>query len=215
MFKFLNPKNSTPLFLDDSFSSSPKPVNNSANETELHEINDNAVMISPSTIDDNSNSQLSRPEEPPQPLELQYQRQQSELFEVDDNNSHPDPHSHSTTGISGGQNRIKIKLSSMMANTLNSNRNLSSLSNNHVNSTISNNEDNLETVQNINAVNSCEQNQDASSAMQQQQQHTTADNYEEPDIEFEVKPSLRGVKFERNLVPIKRGLENSGLCSIM
>lgn len=173
-------------------------------------------MISPSTIDDNSNSQMSRPEEPPQPLELQYQRQQSELFEVDDNNSHPDAHLHSTTGISGGQNRIKIKLSSMMANTLNSNRNLSSLSNNPVNSTIiSNNEDNLETVQNINAVNSCEQkNQDASSAMQQQQQHP-ADNYEEPDIEFEVKPSLRGVKFERNLVPIKRGLENSGLCSIM
>lgn len=39
--------------------------------------------------------------------------------------------------------------------------------------------------------------------------------YEMPAIEYELKPQLRDVKFDKIPVPQRRGVENSGLCSIM
>ena len=39
--------------------------------------------------------------------------------------------------------------------------------------------------------------------------------YEMPAIEYELKSQLRDVKFDKIAVPQRRGVENSGLCSIM
>lgn len=190
---------------------------------ELHEINDNAVMISPSTNDENSHfsvrtgddddededrraDHMNQEEEP---------RQQEELFDMDES-SHPD-HQSGQAQPSGQSNKIKIVLSSLMANNLNSNR----ISNNHV----VNNNNNLDDSSNLESANKLDSlilNHDhnpESMVNNHQQQMSCVDllhqEYELPDIQFEVKPQLKGLKFDKSLVPVKRGLENSGLCSIM
>lgn len=115
----------------------------------------------------------------------------------DDNNSRPES---SGAPIIGGNKKLKIVLSSL-AQTL-SHKNLNSNSN--VNEM---NESNLDSVNKL----------DSNSAELQSEvpKDSPTDAPNEPEIEYQVKPRLQGVKFEKNLVPVKRGFENSGLCSIM
>lgn len=116
----------------------------------------------------------------------------------DDNNSRPE----SSGALIGGNKKLKIVLSSLAQTNL-SNKNLSSLSN--VND--QNENSNLDSVNKLDS-NSVELQSEA-------QLNDARDVQDEPEIEFQVKPQLQGVKLEKNLVPVKRGFENSGLCSIM
>ncbi len=186
----------------DTFSNSPLPITESP--AELHEINDNAVMISPSTIDENSHLSVRTDGDEntsEEPFQQHEQEQQAELFDMDES-SHPGEHA---TGVPPPTSKgIKIVLSSLVANNLNSNRNLSNVVNNVNINDDSSNLESANKLDTLNDHNECHVNQAA-----------VEDHYEMPDIQYEVKSSLKGVKFSKNLVPVKRGLENSGLCSIM
>lgn len=118
----------------------------------------------------------------------------------DENNSRPE--SSGGPALIGGNKKLKIVLSSLAQTNL-SNKNLISISN--VND--QNENSNLESVNKLDS-NSVELQSEA-------QLSVTNDDQEEAEIEFQVKPQLQGVKFVRNFVPVKRGFENSGLCSIM
>lgn len=118
----------------------------------------------------------------------------------DENNSRPE--SSGAPALIGGNKKLKIVLSSLAQNSL-SNKNLNS---NNVNDQNENsNQDSVNKVDS-NSV-QCE--------VQKDQPKDANGGQEEPEIEFQVKSQLQGVKFERNFVPVKRGFENSGLCSIM
>lgn len=116
----------------------------------------------------------------------------------DDNNSRPES---SGAPVVGGIRKPKIVLSSLAQTSL-SHKNINSNSN--VNET---NESNLDSVNKLDS-NSAELQSDG-------QKDSPTDVQDEPEIEFQVKSRLQGVKFEKIPVPVKRGIENSGLCSIM
>lgn len=117
----------------------------------------------------------------------------------DDNNSRPES---SGPTLKSGNRKLKIVLSSLAQTNL-SNKNLNS------NSFVNDQNENS----NLDSVNKLDSN---SVELQSEVQPTDANkDQEEPEIEFQVKPQLQGVKFERNFVPVNRGFENSGLCSIM
>ena len=116
----------------------------------------------------------------------------------DENNSRPET---SGPALIGGNKKLKIVLSSLAQTNL-SNKNLN---------TNSNVNDQNENSLNLDSVNKFDSN---SVELQ------TGERKDQPgdvveDIEHEVKLQLRGVKFEKNMLPVRRGLENSGLCSIM
>lgn len=114
----------------------------------------------------------------------------------DENNSRPDS-SGPTTGVT---KKPKIVLSSLAQSSL-SHKNLNTNVNDH------NENSNLDSVNKLDS-NSVELQSEA-------QKEPAGEVQEEPEIEYQVKPSLQGVKFEKIKMPVKRGLENSGLCSIM
>lgn len=117
----------------------------------------------------------------------------------DENNSRPES---SGPALIGGNKKLKIVLSSLAQTNL-SNKNL------NPNSNVNDQNENS----NLDSVNKSDSNSvDLQTDVQKDQQ---GDNAEVPEIAFEVKPQLQSVKFEKNLVPVRRGLENSGLCSIM
>lgn len=118
----------------------------------------------------------------------------------DENNSRPE--SSCGPALIGGNKKLKIVLSSLAQTNL-SNKNTISISN--VND--QNENSNLESVNKLDS-NSVELQSEA-------QLNVNNDEQDEAEIEFQVKPQLQGVKFTRNFVPVKRGFENSGLCSIM
>lgn len=117
----------------------------------------------------------------------------------DENNSRPDS---SGPALIGGNKKLKIVLSSLAQTNL-SNKNLNSNSN--VNEQNENNS--------LDSVNKLDSN--SVELQSEVQPNDGRDDQPEPEVQFQVKPQLQGVKFERNLVPVKRGFENSGLCSIM
>lgn len=117
----------------------------------------------------------------------------------EENNSRPES---SGPALIGGNKKLKIVLSSLAQTNL-SNKNLNSLSN--VNE--QNENSNHDSVSKLDSK-SVEFQSEA-------QPNDALADQEEPEIEFQVKPQLQGVKFTRNLAPVKRGFENSGLCSIM
>lgn len=120
----------------------------------------------------------------------------------DENNSRPD----SSAPTSGVTKKPKIVLSSLAQSSL-SNKNLNTNSNN----VIEQNENSI-----LESVNKLDSNSvELQSEAQKDHQQQPSESQEEPEIEFQVKPSLQGVKFEKIKMPVKRGLENSGLCSIM
>lgn len=120
--------------------------------------------------------------------------------DVDDDSSRPD----SSGPTSSAPKKPKIVLSSLAQSSL-SNKNLNTYSNN----VIEQNENSI-----LDTVNKLDSNSvELQSETQKDLQPTEVQ--EEPEIEFQVKPSLQGIKFEKIKVPVKRGLENSGLCSIM
>lgn len=112
----------------------------------------------------------------------------------DENNSRPE----SSGTLIRGNKKLKIVLSSLAQTNL-SNKNLISISN--VND--QNENSNLDSVNKL----------DPNSA--ELQSDHPGEAIEEPEIEYQVKPSLQGVKFEKIKLPVTRGYENSGLCSIM
>lgn len=114
----------------------------------------------------------------------------------DDNNSRPES---SGPALIGGNKKLKIVLSSLAQTNL-SNKNLNSLNEQNENS-------NLESVNKLDP-NSVEFQSEA-------QLNEGQEDQQAPEIEFQVKPQLQSVKFTKNLIPVKRGFENSGLCSIM
>jgi hypothetical protein len=120
----------------------------------------------------------------------------------DENNSRPESSGASAPALVGGNRKLKIVLSSLAQNSL-TNKNLNS--NNNVND--HNENSNLDSVNKLDS-NSVELQSDVL-------KDQPSDAAEEPEIEYEVKPHLQAVKFTRNAVPVKRGFENSGLCSIM
>jgi hypothetical protein len=131
----------------------------------------------------------------------------------DDGNSRPD--SSSAPAIIGGNKKLKIVLSSaalvQQSNLKNTNVNL--------NNNLNNVNDQTETSSNYESVNKL----DSNSLVDSQKEGATVTavgvedqvRQEEKELAYEVKPQLREFKFERNSVPVMRGFENSGLCSIM
>ena len=120
--------------------------------------------------------------------------------DVDDDSSRPD----SLGPTSSAPKKPKIVLSSLAQSSL-SNKNLNTNSNN----VIEQNENSI-----LDTVNKLDSNSVELQSETQKDQLPT-EVQEEPEIEFQVKPSLQGIKFEKIKMPVKRGLENSGLCSIM
>lgn len=114
-----------------------------------------------------------------------------------ENNSRPES---GGAPLIGGNKKLKIVLSSLaQTNLLNKNNSNSNVNDQNENS-------------NLDSVNKLDTN---SVELQSDVRKDDACASEEPEIEYQVKPGLQGVKFERNYVPVKRGLDNSGLCSIM
>lgn len=119
-------------------------------------------------------------------------------FVEDDNVSRPES---SGAALIGGNKKLKIVLSSLAQTNL-SNKNLNTNSN-----VIDQNENS-----NLVSVNKFDSN---SVELQTDGRKEVEDNTETREIEFNVKPNLQCVKFDQNCAPVKRGFENSGLCSIM
>lgn len=118
----------------------------------------------------------------------------------DDNNSRPE----SSGAIIGGNKKLKIVLSSLVQNSI-TNKNLSS----NVNSIDQNENSNLDTVNKLVDSNSTDLQKDGEDRSRDET------NQDDTEISYVIKPHLQGFKFEKNLVPVKRGIETSGLCSIM
>lgn len=124
------------------------------------------------------------------------------------------PDSSSAPAVVGGNKRLKIVLSSA---ALVQQSNLKNSNVNNINNNLNNVNDQTETSSNLESVNKL----DSNSLVDSQKEGGAASVEEEQsrqevkELAFEVKPHLRDFKFERNTVPVKRGFENSGLCSIM
>lgn len=118
-------------------------------------------------------------------------------FVEDDNNSRPES---SGPALIGGNRKLKIVLSSLAQTNL-TNKNINTNSN-----VVDQNENS-----NLVSVNKF----DSNSVELQTRTSNEVDIGAEKQIEYEVKPQLQGIRFDHNSTPVKRGLENSGLCSIM
>lgn len=121
--------------------------------------------------------------------------------------------SSSAPAVIGGNKRLKIVLSSaalvQQSNLKNNNFN--------INNNLNNVNDQTETSSNLENINKLDSNslvdsQKEGGAVSVEEEQS---RQEVKEIAYEVKPHLRDFKFERNTVPVKRGFENSGLCSIM
>lgn len=116
------------------------------------------------------------------------------------------------TNVGGGIKKLKIVLSSLAQQT-----NLTNKQNfNNLNSHNVINDQNTDASSNLESVNKL----DSNSLVDLHKQGAAAADAEEAredekELVFEVKPHLRDFVFEKNSVPVKRGFENSGLCSIM
>lgn len=146
----------------------------------------------------------------------------------DDGSSRPD--SNQTPAIVGGNKKLKIVLSSLAQQTnLTNKQNISNFNNNNNhNNVVVINEQNSDASSNLEIVNKLDSNslvdlhkQGAAAAGSgggisgENQGDVDEVREDDKEIEFEIKPHLRDIKFEMNSVPVKRGFDNSGLCSIM
>lgn len=135
---------------------------------------------------------------------------------LDDGNSRPDSNNAPAAKI-GGNKKLKIVLSSLAQqnNLTNKQNNSNNLSN------VNHDQNNTDASSNLESVNKLDSNS-LVDLHKQGGADDCAENVagggvsEEPkELAYEMKPHLRDFKFEKNSVPIKRGFENSGLCSIM
>lgn len=182
--------------LDEAYSNSPKTAF-VPDEEENAVFDDTSLQMEvPLTVDDTEdNSRV----------------QQDELMDADEG-SRPETN---PLPIVGGTKKLKIVLSSLAQNNL-TNKNSNANSNSNVIDT-NDTSNNLESLNKLddNGVNSLEAQNESSMDQQQQQAGVNSTTLQDEDIEFEVKPQLQGIKFDKQLLPVKRGFENSGLCSIM
>jgi hypothetical protein len=118
----------------------------------------------------------------------------------DDNNSRPE----GGEPLVGGNRNIKIVLSSLAQNNLS---NKSGGSHNFVNNE-QNENSNLDANNKFIDSNSNDLQSDDRSGREESTQENT-------ELPYTVKESLQGFVFEKNPATVKRGIENSGLCSIM
>lgn len=120
----------------------------------------------------------------------------------DESGSHMDTNSNGAPAVKSGSKKPKIVLSSLVQNSI-TNKNL-------INNVIDQNEklDN-------DSVNKLDSNNVDSQNEVQKEPQASNESQEDAAIEFEIKPHLQGVKFEKIRKPVIRGVENSGLCSIM
>ncbi|XP_070503584.1 pre-mRNA cleavage complex 2 protein Pcf11 isoform X2 [Chironomus tepperi] len=126
-------------------------------------------------------------------------------FLDDENNSRPD----SNGGIGafvGGNKKLKIVLSSLVQNNI-THKNLSSNSNN-VN--IEQNDNS-----NIDSINKLVDSNSIDLHGAEDRPNCDENNQDDTELSYKLKPHLQGFKFEKNSIPVKRGIETSGLCSIM
>lgn len=135
-------------------------------------------------------------------LMMSHASPQNDDYIDDDNNSRPGT-------IIGGNKKLKIVLSSLVQNSI-TNKNLSSNSNN-VNGIEQNENSNLDSINKLVDSNSVDLQKDQG----EDQASDEKMNQDDTELSFVVKPHLREFKFERNPVPVKGGIETSGLCSIM
>lgn len=137
------------------------------------------------------------------------------LAMADEGSSRPDSN-NAPTNV-GGIKKLKIVLSSLAQQTnLTNKQNINNLNNHNVMN--DQNNTNTDASSNLESVNKLDSN--SLIDLHKQGAATSADAAEEArsdekELVFEVKPHLRDYKFEKNSVPVKRGFENSGLCSIM
>ncbi|CAG9808277.1 unnamed protein product [Chironomus riparius] len=123
-------------------------------------------------------------------------------FLDDENNSRPD----SNGGIGafvGGNKKLKIVLSSLVQNNL-TNKNLS----NNVNTEQNDNS-------NIDSINKLVDSNSVDLHGAEDRPNCDENNQDDTELSYKLKPHLQGFKFEKNSIPVKRGIETSGLCSIM
>lgn len=184
-------------------------VNEEDNFVEVTSINEDLMLddapthspFQPATLDENAifdESSLMMSNASPQ--------NSNDDYLEDDNNSRPE--SCGLGGaIVGGNKKLKIVLSSLAQNNL-SNKNLNSNSNN-VNSNEQNENSNIDSINKLDS-NSIDLQKD-----QGEDRPSDENNQDDTELSFKVKPQLQGFPFQRNLVPVKRGIETSGLCSIM
>lgn len=146
---------------------------------------------------------------------------------TDDNSSRPD--SNNAPAIVGGNKKLKIVLSSLAQATNLTNKQNNNLNNlNNVNNNDQNNTDgssNLESINKLDSNSLVDLHKQGAAATPSTYSMAIAalDNrgdsndarVQEKELLFEIKPHLRDFKFEKNMVPVKRGFDNSGLCSIM
>ena len=130
----------------------------------------------------------------------------------DDGNSRPD----STPALIGGNKKLKIVLSSaalvQQSNLKNTNVNINSLSNVHDQTDTNSISENVNKLDSNSLVNLHREENAVTSGSNDAD---GSNRFAEKELAFEYKPHLRDFNFERNSVPVKRGFENSGLCSIM
>lgn len=124
---------------------------------------------------------------------------------VDD--SHSRPESSSTAPVVGGNKKLKIVLSSLAQNNL-SNKNIVVSNSTNVNSD-QNENSNVDSINKLVDSNSNDLQRDGEDRCGEIKQDNDA------ELPFVVKSCLQGFKFTKNTQPVKRGIENSGLCSIM
>lgn len=132
---------------------------------------------------------------------------------MDDGSSRPDSNNVPAANV-GGIKKLKIVLSSLAQQTnLTNKQNINNFNSHNV----INDQNNTDASSNLESVNKLDSNSLVD--LHKQVAATSADAEEvredEKELLFEVKPHLRDFKFEKNSVPVKRGFENSGLCSIM
>lgn len=120
----------------------------------------------------------------------------------DESGSRAETNSNGAAAVVGGNKKLKIVLSSLVQNSITS-KNLS----NNVN-------DQNEKIENE-SVNKLELNSVDSQSEVHKDHQPSNESHEEPAIKYQVKPQLQGIKFEKIRKPVTRGIENSGLCSIM
>jgi len=177
---------------DDAYTNSPKPPFQPALD------NDNAVFDESSFIMMSSTNMS--------PFE-----EHSELLD-DDASSRPESSGAPTAAVVGGTKKLKFVLSSLAQNNL-SNKNFNSNSN-HVTEQ-NENSNNLDSINKLDSNVELQTEGDEANGGGGVGGSDNGNEEEEPEIAYQVKPQLQAITFERNRVPVKRGFENSGLCSIM
>ena len=136
----------------------------------------------------------------------------SQMMMLTDDDQHADdsrPESNNAPA-NVGIKKLKIVLSSLAQQTnLTNKQNINNLNSHNVI-----NDQNTDASSNLESVNKLDSNSliDLHKQGAADAEETRED---EKELVFEVKPHLRDFVFEKNSVPVKRGFENSGLCSIM